>query len=51
MLFWKYFRSVLISNITYNEADWISSKTVYKLPDCDDKSKLANANTTQAQRI
>ena len=41
----------MISNITYNEADWISSKTVYKLPDCDEKSKLGKANTTQAHRI
>ena len=35
---------------TYKEADWNSSKTVYKLPDCE-KSKKGKANTTQAHGI
>ena len=35
---------------TYKKADWNSSKTVYKLPDCE-KSKKGKANTTQAHGI
>ena len=48
MLFVNIFDLFWYLHNTDNEADWNSSKTVYKLPEFIGFSKVGKANTTQA---